>query len=111
MVRTRATLAQPGRLFLVRLVEEGGWPAAQVAEAAGVSWATGYKSVPNRTPAGSAGRSSRPKRTARPLPAEQIARILKLRRGLRRGPHRLAAGPPVDDHLCHAAPSWLRSAA
>lgn len=88
MVRTRATLAQPGRLLLVRLVEEVVWPTAQVAEAAGVSWATAYKSVPNRRPAGSAGRSSRPKRTPRALPAEQIARILKRRRGLKRGLHR-----------------------
>jgi len=43
MVHPRATLTPRGRLLLVRRVEELSWPAAQVAEAAGVSRATVYK--------------------------------------------------------------------
>lgn len=93
MVHPRATLTPRGRLLLVRRVEELSWPAAQVAEAAGVSRATVYKWLRRFRTEGQPGledRSSRPKRSPRALSAEQIARILKLRRGLKRGPHRLA---------------------
>jgi transposase InsO family protein len=93
MVHPRATLTPRGRLLLVRRVEELSWPAAQVAEAAGVSRATVYKWLGRFRTEGQAGlqdRSSRPKRSPRALSAEQIARIVKLRRGLKRGPHRLA---------------------
>lgn len=93
MVHPRATLTPRGRLLLVRRVEEMGWPAAQVAEATGVSRATVYKWVRRFRTEGQPGlqdRSSRPKRSPRALSADQVARILKLRRGLKRGPHRLA---------------------
>ncbi len=93
MVHPRATLTPRGRLLLVRRVEEHNWPAAQVAEAAGVSRATVYKWLRRFRNEGQPGlqdRTSRPKRSPRALSAEQIARILKLRRGLKRGPHRLA---------------------
>ena len=93
MVHPRATLTPRGRLLLVRRVEELSWPAAQVAEAAGVSRATVYKWLRRYRTEGQPGlqdRTSRPKRSPRALSAEQIARILKLRRGLKRGPHRLA---------------------
>jgi transposase InsO family protein len=93
MVHPRANLTPRGRLLLVRRVEELGWPAAQVAEAAGVSRATVYKWVRRFRTEGQPGlqdRSSRPKRSPRTLPADQVARILRLRRGLKRGPHRLA---------------------
>jgi transposase InsO family protein len=93
MVHPKATLTPRGRLLLVRRVEDLGWPAAQVAEAAGVSRATVYKWLRRFRTEGQAGlqdRSSRPKRSPRALTAEQIVRIRKLRRGLKRGPHRLA---------------------
>src|SRR3989441_4609802 len=93
MVHPRATLTPRGRLLLVRRVEELSWPAAQVAEAAGVSRATVYKWLWRYRTEGQPGlqdRTCRPKRSPRALSAEQIARILKLRRGLKRGPHRLA---------------------
>ena len=93
MVHPRATLTPRGRLLLVRRVEELDWPAALVAEAAGVSRATVYKWLHRFRVEGEAGladRSSRPHRSPRALTPEQVARIVKLRRGLRRGPHRLA---------------------
>lgn len=92
MVHPRAKLTPRGRLLLVRRVEELGWPAAQVAEAAGVSRATVYKWLRRFRTEGAAGlldRSSRPRRSPRALSAEQVKRILRLRRGLKRGPHRL----------------------
>lgn len=64
-----------------------------MAEAAGVSRATVYKWLRRFRSEGTPGlqdRSSRPKRSPRALSAEQIARILKLRRGLKCGPHRPA---------------------
>ena len=93
MVHPRATLTPRGRLLLVKRVEVLGWPAAQVAEAAGVSRATVYKWLHRFRTEGQPGlqdRSSRPKRSPRALTVDQVARIVKLRRGLRRGPHRLA---------------------
>src|SRR2546427_11702849 len=90
MVHPKATLTPRGRLLLVRRVEELNWPAAQVAEAAGVSRATVYKWLRRFRSEGQPGlqdRSSRPKRSPRALSPEQIARILKLRRG----PHPLVA--------------------
>ena len=94
MVHPNSKLTPKGRLLLVRRVEEG-WGAPQVAEASGVSRATVYKWVRRFRVEGSAGlldRSCRPKRSPRALSGEQVTRILRLRRGLRRGPHRLA-GP------------------
>jgi transposase InsO family protein len=94
MVHPKATLTPRGRLLLVRRVDELGWPAAQVAEAAGVSRATVYKWLRRFRTEGAAGlldRSSRPRRSPRALSADQVERILRLRRGLKRGPHRLVA--------------------
>lgn len=68
VVRTGATLAPRGCLLLVRRVEELGWPAAEVAEAAGLSRATGCKRLrrfrtegqPGLAGDRSSGRSDRP---------------------------------------------------
>ena len=93
MVHPKATLTPRGRLLLVRRIEDLDWPATQVAEAAGVSRATVYKWLRRFRTEGEPGlqdRSSRPKRSPRALAPEQVARIVKLRRGLKRGPHRLA---------------------
>lgn len=99
MAHPSAALTPRGRLLLVRRVEELGWPAAHVAEASGVSRATVYKWLRRfRTegPPGLQSRSSRPRRSPRALSAVQVQRILRLRRGLKHGPHRLAplAGHP-----------------
>jgi transposase InsO family protein len=93
MVHPRAKLTPHGRLLLVRRVEELGWRPAQVAEASGISRATVYKWLRRFRTEGSAGlldRSSRPHRSPRALTPAQVSRILRLRRGLKRGPHRLA---------------------
>ena len=94
MAHRNAPLTPRGRRLLVRRVEEFGWPAARVAEAAGVSRATVYKWTRRFRQEGLAGlqdRSSRPHRSPRALSEGQIHRILRLRRGLKRGPHRLVA--------------------
>ena len=103
MAHPSAKLTPHGRLLLVRRVEEFGWRPAQAAEASGVARATVYKWLRRFRAEGSAGlldRSSRPRRSPRALSTAQVERILRLRRGLKRGPHRLA-GPlghvAIDD--------------
>ena len=93
MPHRSSKLTRAGRLLVVRRYWSG-WPAARVAEAMGVSRATVYKWVRRFDTEGEPGltdRSSRPRRSPRALSAEQVERILKLRRGLKRGPHRLVA--------------------
>jgi transposase len=93
MAHRNSKLTPSGRLLLVRRVE-AGWPAARVAEAAGVSRATVYKWVRRFRSEGEAGlvdRTSRPHHSPRQLSQEQVERILRLRKGLKRGPHRLVA--------------------
>jgi transposase InsO family protein len=92
MSHRSSKLTAVGRLLVVRRYQ-AGWPAARVAEAMGVSRATVYKWIQRYRAEGEAGmkdRSSRPRCSPRALSADQINRILKLRRGLKRGPHRLA---------------------
>lgn len=89
----RARLTPFGRLLLVQRVTELGWTPAQAAAAAGVSRATAYKWLARFGKEGMEGledRSSRPLRSPRALPSEQVARVIRARRGLRRGPHHLA---------------------
>jgi transposase InsO family protein len=89
----RARLTPFGRLLLVQRVKELGWTAAQAAAAAGVSRATAYKWLARFQEEGAAGledRSTRPLGNPRALSPEQVERIIRLRRGLRHGPHRLA---------------------
>jgi transposase InsO family protein len=80
-------------MLLVQRIEEFGWAPAQAAASAGVSRATAYKWLRRyreHGPEGLENRSTRPLRSPRALSADQVQCILKLRRGLKRGPHRLA---------------------
>ena len=91
MAHRSSKLTPAGRLLVVRRYQSG-WPAARVAEAVGVSRATVYKWVRRFVAEGEAGmrdRSSRPRRSPRALSQEKVEQILRLRRGLKRGPHRL----------------------
>ena len=91
MAHRSSKLTPAGRLLVVRRYQSG-WPAARVAEAMGVSRATVYKWIRRFAAEGEAGmtdRSSRPRYSPRALSQAQVERILKLRRGLKRGPHRL----------------------
>ena len=93
MAHANARLTEFGRLLLVQRILELGWPAAQAAEALGVSRATAYKWLRRyrqHGPAGLADRSSRPHRCPHALSAAQVRRVLAARRRYRQGPHRLA---------------------
>ncbi len=93
MAHRSSKLTPSGRLLLVHRVE-AGWSAARVAEAVGVSRATVYKWLRRFRDEGQSGLldpSSRPLRSPRALSPDQVNRILRLRKGLKRGPHRLAA--------------------
>jgi transposase InsO family protein len=92
MAHRNARLTEFGRLLLVQRITELDWPAAQAAEALGVSRATAYKWLARyraQGPAGLADRSSRPHRCPHALPAAQVRRVLVARRRRRQGPHRL----------------------
>lgn len=93
MAHRRAKLTVFGRQLLVDRVEVDGWTVARAAEAAGVSRQTATKWVRRYRAEGLAGledRSSRPHRSPRALPEEQVAAILVARHELGVGPHRLA---------------------
>jgi transposase InsO family protein len=89
----RARLTPFGRLLVVQRVELEGWTAAHAAEAAGVSRATVYKWLRRfreEGPAGLEDRSSSPRRCPHALPPSTVREILRARRRLGVGPHRLA---------------------
>ncbi len=93
MAHRRARLTVFGRQLLVDRVETDGWSVARAAEAAGVSRQTATKWLCRYREAGADGledRSSRPQRSPRSLPDEQVAAILAGRHELGVGPHRLA---------------------
>ncbi len=110
-----ARLSVFSRQLLVDRVVVLGKPVAMVAIELGVSRATGYKWVRRYRAEGVTGledRSSRPHRSPRALPAEQIAVILGARVSQRFGPHRLAylTGHPrstISDVLTRAGMSRL----
>jgi transposase InsO family protein len=92
MAQSRPRLNVFGRQLLVRRVIERGWSPAQAAEAVGVSRATAYKWLRRYRVEGEAGlvdRSSRPHRSPRQLPVDQVAAILAARATQRWGPHRI----------------------
>lgn len=92
-MHARAKLTPFGRLLLVQRVTVDGWSAARTAEAMGVSRATAYKWLGRFRAEGAGGlgdRPSRPRACRHALPAEEIQRILRARRRLKQGPHRLA---------------------
>lgn len=96
MAHARARLTPFGRLLLVSRILEQGWSVPAAAESLGVSRATAYKWLRRFDDEGLDGlqdRSSAPVHRPRALPAREVDRILRARRRLRVGPHRL--GPEL----------------
>jgi transposase InsO family protein len=92
----RARLTPFGRLLLVSRILEGGWSVPAAAESLGVSRATAHKWLRRFREEGIEGledRSSAPRHRPRSLPARDVERILRARRRLKVGPHRL--GPEL----------------
>jgi transposase InsO family protein len=91
-------------------VEILGWPVATAAEAQGISRATGYKWVRRFRAEGSPGladRSSRPRRSPRATPTDEVERILAARTQWRWGPDRLG---PLTGHPPSTVAAVLRRA-
>jgi transposase InsO family protein len=92
----RARLTPFGRLLLVTRVIEEGWSVAATAESMGISRATAHKWLRRFRDEGVAGledRSSAPHRSPHALAAREVRRIVRARRRLKVGPHRL--GPQL----------------
>jgi len=92
MLHRSARLTPFGRRLLVERILVEGWSPAVAAETLGVSRATAYKWLRRYRAEGDTGledRSARPLRRPRALHAREVRRILRLRRRLRVGPHRL----------------------
>ncbi len=92
MAHARAKLTPLGRALLVQRVVVMGWAPARAAETAGVSRPTVYKWVRRFTEEGVDGlldRTSAPHRHPKALPVREVRRILRARRDLGWGPHRL----------------------
>jgi len=92
MLHRTAKLTPFGRRLLVERVVVRGWSPAIAAETLGVSRATAYKWLRRYRVEGLAGledRSARPLRRPRSLDEREVRRILRFRRRLRVGPHRL----------------------
>ena len=93
MAHRTARLNLFGRRLLVTRIAIDGWPIAKAAEAQGVSRTTAHKWIARYRAEGWSGledRSSRPHRSPRLTPPEQVAAILRARVERRWGPHRLA---------------------
>ena len=96
MAHRRARLTPFGRLLLVSRILEQGWSVPAAAESLGVSRATAHKWVRRFREEGIDGlqdRSSAPHRRPRALAARDVEVILRARRRLKVGPHRL--GPEL----------------
>jgi len=92
MAHRTARLNVFGRRLLVTRIELDGWPVAKAAEAQGVSRTTAHKWRARYRAEGWPGledRSSRPHRSPRRTPAEQVEAILAARVERRWGPHRI----------------------
>lgn len=92
MLHRTAKLTPFGRRLLVERILVEGWAPATAAETLGVSRATAYKWLRRYRVEGVGGledRSARPLRRPRALAEREVRRILRLRRRLRVGPHRL----------------------
>jgi transposase InsO family protein len=93
MAHRNARLTPFGRLLLVQRIVDFKWPVPRAAEAAGVSRATAYKWLARYRLAGIAGledESSRPRGHPRAVPEATVGQVIRLRREMRSGPHRLA---------------------
>lgn len=96
MSHGRARLTPFGRLLLVTRIIEEGWTVAAAAESLGVSRATAHKWVRRfreEGPDGLQDRTSAPHHRPGALPAREVRRIVRARRRLKLGPHRL--GPEL----------------
>jgi transposase-like protein len=96
VVHRRARLTPFGRLLLVSRIVEQGWSVPAAAGSLGVSRATAHKWVKRFRDEGLDGledRSSAPRRRPRALAQREVERILRARRRLKVGPHRL--GPEL----------------
>jgi transposase InsO family protein len=92
MLHRTAKLTPFGRRLLVDRILVEGWAPAIAAETVGVSRATAYKWLRRYRAEGLAGledRSAAPRHRPRALADRDVRRILRLRRRLRVGPHRL----------------------
>lgn len=92
MAHASAKLTLHGRRLIIQRREEG-WTQAEVAESLGVSRSTVAKYVRRFREEGDAGladRSSRARRLVHSLDEPVVAAILRLRRELGAGPHRIA---------------------
>jgi transposase len=92
MLHRTAKLTPFGRRLLVERIQVEGWSPAIAAETLGVSRATAYNWLRRYRAEGVAGledRSARPLRRLRSLDEREVRRILRFRRRLRVGPHRL----------------------
>ncbi len=93
MAHRRAKLTVLGRQLLVDRITVDGMAVAHAADMVGVSRQTAWKWLRRFESEGLAGledRSSRPARSPRALPREQVDAILTARHEHRFGPHRLA---------------------
>lgn len=93
MAHRRAKLTSLGRQLLVNRILVDGMAVAHAADMAGVSRQTAWKWLRRYEAEGETGledRSSRPRRSPRALPREQVDAILAARHEHRFGPHRLA---------------------
>ncbi len=94
MVHPNAPLSPEGRLRLVRLICDHGWPVARAAERFQVSRTTAYRWLGRYRQAGRAGlvdRSSRPRRMPRLTPAPVVRKVVHLRTTRRWGPVQIGA--------------------
>ena len=118
MAHRTARLNVFGRQLLVTRIAIDGWPIANAAEAQGVSRTTAHKWIARYRAEGWPGledRTSRPHRSPRLTPPDEVAAILRARVDRRWGPHRLG---PLTGHprstvyavLARAGYSRLRDA-
>lgn len=92
MLHPSARLTPFGRRLVVERILDEGWSPAIAAETLGVSRATAYKWLRRyraEGPGGLEDRSARPHHRPRALAEREVRRILRYRRRLRVGPHRL----------------------
>jgi len=93
MAHRNARLTPLGRLLVVQRIVDFRWPVPRAAEAAGVSRATAYKWLARYRAAGIGGledESSKPRRHPRAVSETTVGEIIRVRRQMRLGPHRLA---------------------
>jgi len=93
MAHRRAKLTPFGRLLLIQRIVDLQWPVTQAATSLGVSRPIAYKWLARWQSEGVQGledRASRPHTSPRATPERRVHQLLRLRRQLRQGPHRLA---------------------